>query len=256
MGNELGELLAVARQAAVIAGEVIMPLYRAGIAVELKADRTPVTEADRNAEAAIRDFLGRECPGHGIVGEEFGETGGDGRYRWILDPIDGTASFVRHVPLFGTLVALERDGLPVVGVIACHAAGETAYAATGSGAFINGIPIRVSSVADLRESLVCVGSTTGVVRRHPGALERLLGSARWVQTWGDCYGYLMVASGRAEAMLDPVMSLWDVAALYPVITEAGGRITTWSGEDRVGDSSVATNGRLHAAVLEAIRGPG
>lgn len=248
------ELLAIALRANEIAGEVIMPLYRAGIVAELKADQTPVTEADRNAELAIREFLARECPGHGVVGEEFGETPGDGRHRWILDPIDGTASFIRHVPLFGTLIALERDGQPVVGVIGCHAAGETAYAATGHGAFINGVPIRVSSVTELREGLVCVGSTTGVTRRYPGALEGLLASARWVQTWGDCYGYLMVASGRADAMLDPIMNLWDVAALYPVITEAGGRITTWDGKEGVGESAVATNGTLHAAILEAISG--
>ncbi|MGH2609090.1 MAG: inositol monophosphatase family protein [Tepidiformaceae bacterium] len=254
MADELEELLAIALRANEIAAEVIMPLYQAGIAVDLKEDRTPVTEADRNAELAIREFLARECPGHGIVGEEFGETAGDGRHRWILDPIDGTASFIRHVPLFGTLVALERDGVPLIGVIGCHAAGETAYAAEGHGAFINGAPIRVSAVAQLRNGLVCVGSTTGVTRRYPGALEGLLASARWVQTWGDCYGYLMVASGRADAMLDPVMSLWDVAALYPVIMEAGGRITTWQGEDRVGESAIASNGTLHAAILEAISG--
>ena len=125
MSDELGELLAIARRAATIAGEAIMPLYEAGIVAELKEDRTPVTVADRSAELAMREFLERECPGHGVLGEEFGETLGDGRHRWVLDPIDGTASFIRHVPLFGTLVGLERDGEPVVGVIACHAAGET-----------------------------------------------------------------------------------------------------------------------------------
>lgn len=254
MSGELGDLLAVARRAAEVAGDVIMPLYRAGIVAELKADRTPVTEADRNAEMAMREFLARECPGHGIVGEEFGESEGDGRHRWILDPIDGTASFIRHVPLFGTLVALERDGEPVAGVIACHAAGETAYAARGLGAFINGQPIQVSGVSELKHGLVCNGSTTALERYHPGSVASLVKSARWVQTWGDCYGYLMVASGRAEAMLDPIMSLWDVAALYPVITEAGGRITTWAGEPGPGDSSIATNGLLHESVLQAVRG--
>jgi histidinol phosphatase-like enzyme (inositol monophosphatase family) len=250
--TELEDLLAIALRANQVAADVIMPLYQAGIAAELKADRTLVTRADKNAELAIREFLEREVPEHGILGEEFGESRGDGRHRWILDPIDGTASFVRHVPLFGTLIALERDGLPAVGVIGCHAAGETAYAATGHGAFVNGVPIRVSPVENLKESLVCLGSTTALQRYRPGALEGLLASSRWVQTWGDCYGYLMVASGRAEAMLDPVMSLWDVAALYPVITEAGGRITTWEGADSVGDSAIATNGRLHPAILQAI----
>lgn len=254
MSEELEELLAIALRANKIAADVIMPLYHAGIAAELKADRTLVTAADKNAELAIREFLAREVPGHGIVGEELGETGGDGRYRWILDPIDGTASFVRHVPLFGTLVALERDGVPLIGVIGCHGAGETAYGATGLGAYIDGARIRVSDVGSLDQALVNVGSTTALDRYHPGSLQRLASRARWVQTWGDCYGYLMVASGRAEAMLDPVMSLWDVAALFPVITEAGGRITTWEGEDVVGESAIASNGALHDAILEAVSG--
>src|SRR5690349_16778621 len=108
--SELAELLDIARRAALVARDVIMPLYEAGTSVELKADRTPVTAADRGAEEAIRSFLAKECPAHGVLGEEFGETPGDGRHRWILDPIDGTKSFIHHVPLFGTLIALERDG--------------------------------------------------------------------------------------------------------------------------------------------------
>ncbi len=131
--SELKDLLEIARRAALVAGEVIMPLYNAGTSVELKSDNTPVTIADKNAELAIREFLLRECPSHGVLGEEFPETPGDGRHRWILDPIDGTKSFIHHVPLFGTLIALERDGVPLVGVIACHAVGETASGATGVG---------------------------------------------------------------------------------------------------------------------------
>lgn len=254
MSDELGELLEVARRAAVIAGEVIMPLYRAGIVAELKVDKTPVTEADKQAELAMREFLAREYPGHGILGEEFGEQRGDGRYRWILDPIDGTKSFVHHVPLFGTLVALERDGEPVVGVIACHAVGETVSAARGHGAWLNGERTRVSDTAELEQATVCMTSAARLAESEPAGWERLCTRAKMVRTWGDCYGYLMVASGRADAMLDRQMNLWDVAALYPVITEAGGRITTWSGEDRVGDSSIATNGRLHAEVLAVVHG--
>ncbi len=246
----------VARRAAVIAGEVIMPLYRAGIVAELKADKTPVTEADKRAELAMREFLARECPGHGIIGEEFGEQQGDGRYRWILDPIDGTKSFVHQVPLFGTLVALERDGEPVVGVIACHAVGETVSAARGHGAWLNGERVKVSDTADLADATVCMTSAARLAESEPAGWKRLCTRAGMLRTWGDCYGYLMVASGRADAMLDRQMNLWDVAALYPVITEAGGRITTWTGEDRVGDSSIATNGRLHAVVLGALHGRG
>jgi histidinol phosphatase-like enzyme (inositol monophosphatase family) len=251
--SELANLLDIARRAAVIAGEVIMPLYESGTSVELKADRTPVTLADRNAEQGIREFLLRECPGHGIIGEEFGETPGDGRHRWILDPIDGTKSFIHHVPLFGTLVALERDGEPVVGVIACHAVGETISAARGLGAWLNGQPAHVSSTTSLDDATITMTSFKRMPQREPGAFRRIVDGGGLVRAWGDCYGYLMVATGRADVMLDPVVNLWDVAALYPVIREAGGRITTWRGEEGPGTSCVATNGHLHGQVLAALK---
>lgn len=251
--SELGELLQIARKAADVAREVIMPLYASGTSVELKADRTPVTIADRNAETAMREFLAKECPGHGILGEEFGETAGDGRHRWILDPIDGTKSFVHHVPLFGTLIALERDGEPVVGVIACHAAGETASAAKGMGAFLNDVPAQVSDVRTIDEATLSMTSYARTAGKHPRGFNSLVSRCRLARAWGDCYGYLMVAAGRAEIMLDPDMSIWDAAALYPVITEAGGGFSTWDGTPGVGDSVVATNGVLHADVIAALR---
>jgi histidinol-phosphatase len=250
--GDLAGLLLVAREAARIAGAVIMPLYEAGVSVELKADRTPVTAADRGAEEAIRAFLERECPGHGILGEEFGTKEGDGRHRWILDPIDGTKSFIHHVPLFGTLVALERDGEPVVGVIACHAAGETAWAARGLGAFLNGEPARVSATAALGDATVSMTSYKRMLEGWPRGFAAIARQAGLMRAWGDCYGYLMVAGGRADVMLDPEMSIWDAAALYPVITEAGGTMTTWTGERKVGGSVVATNGLLHDQVLRAL----
>jgi histidinol phosphatase-like enzyme (inositol monophosphatase family) len=249
---ELAELLTVARRAAALAGEVIMPVFHGSFSVETKADRTPVTIADRRAEEVVRTFLEKECPGHGILGEEFGEQQGDGRHRWILDPIDGTKSFIHRVPLFGTLVALERDGQPVIGIIACHAAGETIWAAKGGGAFLNGEQVRVSATASLGDATVLMTSFQGMPRYHARAFDRLTEQADLLRTWGDCYGYLMVASGRADVMLDPVMSLWDVAALKPVLNEAGGKLTTWQGDEALGDSAVATNGVLHPAVLEAI----
>jgi histidinol phosphatase-like enzyme (inositol monophosphatase family) len=251
--SELANLLEIARRAAQVAGSVIMPLYATGLAVELKADRTPVTEADRRAELAIREFLARECPGHGILGEEFGETPGDGRHRWILDPIDGTKSFIHRVPLFGTLVALERDGEPVVGVIACHAAGETASAARGLGAFLNGERTHVSPVERLEDATLSMTSYARTAAMHPRGFASLVSRCGLARAWGDCYGYLMVAAGRAEIMLDPEMSIWDAAALYPVITEAGGGFSQWDGTPGVGDSVVATNGVLHPAVLSALR---
>jgi histidinol phosphatase-like enzyme (inositol monophosphatase family) len=253
MASELDDLLAIARRAAVIAGEVIMPLYQSGLTVELKADRTPVTLADRRAEEAIRTFLEAECPSHGILGEELGEKPGEGRHRWILDPLDGTKSFIHQVPLFGTLVALERDGQPVVGVIACHAVGETAYAAKGGGAFINDRRVHVSGVTSLADATLSTTSYHRLEEMHPGGYHRLVGACGLSRAWGDCYGYLALAGGRIDVMLDPEMNLWDVAALWPVVTEAGGRLTTWEGDDRLGNSAIATNGLLHEPVLAALR---
>ena len=252
--SELSNYLEIARRAAVIAGEVIMPLYNAGTTVELKSDNTPVTVADRNAELAIREFLAKECPDHGILGEEFPETPGDGRHRWILDPIDGTKSFIHHVPLFGTLIALERDGVPVAGVIACHAVNETASGATGLGAFLNGEACRVSSTASLAEATVSMTSFSRMLRGRSEGTARLVEQCALARAWGDCYGYLALAAGRVDVMLDPIVNLWDAAALYPIITEAGGGFSAWDGTPGVGDSVVATNGILHEAVIAALRG--
>jgi histidinol-phosphatase len=249
VNEELRDLLAIARRAAEVAAKVIMPIYRGEIGVDTKADGTPVTIADRGAEEAIRRFLEGECPGHGILGEEYPEKPGDGRYRWVLDPIDGTKSFIHHVPLWGTLIALERDGRPVVGVIACHAAGETISAAEGLGAQLNGRPAHVSDVPELANATVSTTSYSRLRERYPAGFEAVCAKAGLARAWGDCYGYLMVAAGRAEVMLDPDMNPWDVAALYPVITEAGGRITTWEGAPGPGASAIASNGLLHGEIV-------
>jgi len=251
--SELHELLDIALRAAEVARTVIMPLYESGTAVDLKADSTPVTAADRGAELAIREFLARECPGHGVLGEEFPETPASGPYRWVLDPIDGTKSFIHHAPLFGSLIALEHDGSPVVGVIACHAAGETVAAARDLGCRLNGEPCHVSERAALPDATLLTTSYSRLLRLHPKAFHSLVYNCGLARAWGDCYGYLSVAAGRADIMLDPEMNPWDVAALYPVITEAGGTITTWDGDPRPGGSCVATNGLLHPTVMEALR---
>ncbi len=170
----------------------------------------------------------------------------------MLDPIDGTKSFVHRVPLFGTLISLEHDQEPVVGVIACHAAGETVSAATGLGAWLDGRRVRVSEVRELGAATVLTTGVQGLQRYHAGAFTLLNERANLIRTWGDCYGYLMVATGRADVMIDPIMNRWDASALYPVIREAGGAITTWSGSDAVGDSVAASNGVLHAELLECL----
>ncbi|MCC6381940.1 MAG: histidinol phosphate phosphatase [Dehalococcoidia bacterium] len=252
MASDLAALLTIARQAAALAGDVVMPLYQANLTVELKADRTPVTIADRKAEEAMRSFFARETPDFGVLGEEFGATAGTSARRWVLDPIDGTKSFIHHVPLFGTLVALEEDGEPVIGVIACHAVGETAWAAHGCGAFLNGVPARVSATTDLSRATLLLTSVAAQEGLPPERLARLSAEVSLLRTWGDCYGYLAVAAGRADAMIDPVMSRWDAAALYPVIREAGGKITTWHGSPLVGASVAASNGAIHERLLSLL----
>ncbi len=254
MDAELEELTGIARRAAAIAGEIVMPLYNEGVTVELKADGTPVTEADRRAEEAMRELFARETPAFGVLGEELGESPGDGRHRWVIDPIDGTKTFIHHVPLFGTLVALEREGKPVVGVVACHAVGETAWASRGGGAFLNGEPTHVSRTASLGEATVLTTSAASVQRRSPAALARLVREAGLLRSWGDCYGYLAVVAGRAEAMIDPVVNPWDIAPFAVMLGEAGGRLTTWAGVEGAGEDAVATNGRIHEVLLQVLSG--
>lgn len=256
MDRELEELTGVALRAAEVAGEIVMPLYDERLTVELKADGTPVTVADRGAEEAMRELFARETPGFGVLGEEEGESPGDGRHRWVIDPIDGTKSFIHHVPLFGTLVALERDGEPVVGVVACPAVGETAWASRGGGAFLNGEPTRVSDTPSLGEGTVLTTSSASLLQRSPEGLTRLAHEAKLLRSWGDCYGYLAVVAGRAEAMIDPIVNPWDIAPFAVLVEEAGGRLTTWAGVDGAGEDAVATNGRIHDALLDVLTGNG
>jgi len=247
---ELRTLLELALEAARRAGEVILPLYREGIRAELKADATPVTEADRRAELVLREFFARETPAFGFLGEEFGDAAGEAPGRWIVDPIDGTKAFVHRVPLFGTLIALEWEGASVLGVIACHAVGETAWAARGLGASLDGQPCRVSSVETLETATVLATDWRAVLERPGGAT--VFRRARLARTWGDCYGYLLVAAGRAEVMLDPELNLWDVAALEPIITEAGGRLADWPGAPAPRSSAVAANASLADEVVRLL----
>lgn len=254
MDAELAELLGIARRAAALAGDIVMPLYERALTVELKADGTPVTVADRRAEEAMRALFARETPAFGVLGEELGETPGDGDARWIVDPIDGTKSFIHRVPLFGTLVALERGGAPVLGVVACHAAGETAWAARGGGAFLNGERARVSAVASLADATVLTTSPASLRRRAPDGFARLAREAGLLRSWGDCFGYLMVVAGRAEAMIDPVVNPWDIAPFVVLVEEAGGRLTDWTGRAGAGGDAIAGNAPVHGAVLDALAG--
>ena len=240
---------------------VIRPLFLRGTTVSVKADASPVTAADRGAEAAMRRQIERRYPDHGVVGEEYGERTG-GRYRWILDPVDGTRAFISHCFLFGTLIALERnDGsgfAPILGAIAHpaaglaligHRGGTRLYAADGSTR-----RARVRPCERIEDATVLATThwETGEQRGGEGSAT-LIRRARMYRTWGDCFGYFALATGGADVMLDPTLAYWDVAAIVPVVEGAGGRLTSWTGGDPLtGLSLIATAGPLHDAVVSAI----
>ena len=254
--TSLASLLDFAVDVAWRAGRATLAHYQTGAAAETKADLSPVTVADRAAERVARETIEAYFPADGILGEEFGEARPGARRRWILDPIDGTRSFVRGVPLYGVLIALEEAGEALLGVLHFPALGESVWAARGEGCWWDGRRARVSDIATLEEALVLTTDTEafeGSERR--AGWDRLRARAGTVRTWGDCYGYALVATGRAEAMLDPVLSPWDSAALLPVIEEAGGVFTDWSGaRTHLGGSGVATNAALATEVRSLLGG--
>ena len=225
--------------------------------VETKPDMTPVTNIDRDVEQALTKLLERARPDHAVVGEEFGATGAErASARWIIDPIDGTKNFVRGVPVFATLIALEIDGEPDVGVVSAPALNKRWYASRGDGAFVDGTPIQVSAIGRLEEAQVCYGSISGwdKIGRREGLLQ-LVGRAWRDRGFGDFWQHVLVAEGAADVALDPEVNLWDLAAVRLIVEEAGGRFTDLSGAvTAAGGSGVSTNGLLHDEVLGLVGG--
>jgi histidinol-phosphatase len=216
------------------------------LAVERKADGTPVTEADRAAEALVRERLREAFPDDGVLGEEEAEHVGTSGRRWIVDPIDGTKAFARGVPLYTTLLAVEDGTGPLAGVIVVPASGEAVWAARGEGCLHDGRPTRVSTTPSLGDAYVTTSSYT---HWPEDALLGLHRSGAAMRTWGDGYGYLLVATGRMDAMVDPEAAPHDLAAMPVIIGEAGGRFTDVAGGDGyAGGSGIATNGILHDEV--------
>lgn len=254
-GEPLRNLLEFAVEVAWRAGRVTLAHFQTGIAAETKADASPVTVADREAEHLARELIEARFPRDGILGEEFGATRPDAARRWILDPIDGTRSFVRGVPFYGVMLALEEGGDAVLGVLHFPALGETVYAARGEGCWWDGRRARVSAVDRLEDAVVLTTDVENIEARGFGAgWERLRRRVSFVRTWGDCYGHALVATGRAEAMLDPILSPWDAAALRPIVEEAGGVYTDWTGNPtHLGESGVSTNAALSAEVRRLLR---
>ena len=253
--ESLQSLLDFAQDAAWQAGRITLSYFGSGIVPELKSDLSPVTIADRQAEDRLRALIEAAFPGHGVLGEEYGATNPGARYRWILDPIDGTKSFVQGVPLYGVLIGLERDGEPLLGVCNLPALGDMVAAARGAGCRLNGRRVHVSAVSDLKEAVFLQSSAASFAECGRGhVFEELQGLARLTRTWGDCYGHILVATGRAELMLDPIMNVWDCAALLPILEEAGGTFTDWQGNATIyGPDAVSTNGHLFEQTISRTR---
>ena len=251
--DALSGFLDFAIDAAWQAGRLTLAHYQTVVNVERKPDRSAVTVADRDAETLLRRLIEQRYPNHAIVGEEFGSDQRDARHRWILDPIDGTNSFVRGVPFYGVLVALEIDREPVVGVAYFPGVDDMISAARGLGCRWNGRPARVSGVTALDEACVAYTDARAVAERLGDEWTRLMRDTALERGWGDCYGHCLVATGRVDIMLDPRMNPWDCAALVPIVQEAGGRFTDWRGRVTVdGGDAVSTNGALHDEILRRV----
>ena len=246
--RELDDAVAMVREA----GDLTLRWFRsASLTVDAKGDGTPVTEADRAAERLLRERIAERWPDDAITGEEEDDRPGTSGRTWIIDPIDGTKTFTCGVPLYTNLLALHDDDGAVIGVINVPALGITVWAGRGLGCFENGEAARVSDRADLSGAYL---SSSGFDHWDDDALVAVKGSGVHLRTWGDGYGFVLVATGRIEAMVDPAAALWDVAPLPVILAEAGGRFTDIGGTPGVGSGgAVATNGLLHDAVLDLVR---
>lgn len=240
---------------AIESGTFIKPLFgQMKIAVETKADQTPVTAADRGAEQLMRDMITKRHPGHGIIGEEFGSDRPDAEFVWVLDPVDGTKSFITGVPLWGTLIALLHEGQPVLGCIHQPILHQLVLG-DGATTTLNARPARCRPTTRIEEATLLTSDPLAPARHQEGAAyAALAGRAKLVRTWGDCYGYLLVATGWADIALDPTMNPWDIAALVPVIRGAGGVITNWQGGAPYPAQSTvaAATAELHGAAIATL----
>ena len=254
MKSELEQLREFAVELAREAGEITLKYFRKTPETTTKTDGSYVTVADREAEAYMRKQIAARFPDDGILGEEEGESHGRSGRRWIIDPIDGTFAFVHGVPFYGVLIGVEIDGEMSVGVINIPALDELVSAAKGTGCFLNGEPARVSQTQRLEDALLLSTDFSSCERYgFRKAAESLQARAKTSRTWGDCYGYVLVATGRADVMLDPVMNLWDCAALLPIMEEAAGTFTDWNGvRTASGGNSIATNGLLFEEVMRLV----
>lgn len=237
-------------------GDFIRPFFgRSDLAIETKDDASPVTAADRGAEQLLRRRITARFPGHGIIGEELGNERADAEWVWVLDPIDGTKSFITAVPLWGTLIGLLHHGQPVLGCIHQPILGQLLIGDNVT-TTLNDRPVRCRATSQLSAATVLTSDYLNLSRYQDAAgCERLLSRARLTRTWGDCYGYLLLACGHADVALDPIMNPWDIAALVPVVRGAGGVISDWHGGPAypAEHTIAAATPELHAEVLNILR---
>jgi len=254
------DLLSLVLQAGNMAQIEILKHWKTTLKIEWKADATPVTIADKKTEELVRNFAQKETPEFGFIGEEFGQENPEAEYQWVLDPIDGTKSFIYGVPLFGTLIAILRKGIPIAGLIQLPALNSKVWATEGGGAFADdGRAVKVSDTPELKNSLVLSGTINTIESKGYGEWFAVIRkNAKLYRGWGDCFGYYQVACGKAEIMMDPVVSLWDIAPYPLIFAEAGGAFSTLKGEKSLfsakgeplypiyeGYTSIASNGRFN-----------
>lgn len=259
------ERLELALEAARAAGGVTLQFFQGDqLGTIDKADGSPVTEADKGAERVLRAAIEEAFPQDAILGEEFGDTpgaGGESGYRWILDPIDGTVSFIHGVPLYGTLVGVYKGHTPIAGVVHMPALSETVYAAHGGGAWWipgpgqDARPAGLSATSDLSAATL---ATTGLEYFHqagaPEAYVRVAAACKRLRGWSDCYAHVLLATGRCDGVIEPVIKPWDIAPMACILAELGGHLTDWQGVPRIdGGRAIATNTHLRDALLDVLR---
>ena len=249
----MNELKAFSRLLADESGKIINQYWRKEFTIDNKADSTPVTIADKKAEELMREMIMKRFPDHGIIGEEFGEYNSDAEYKWILDPIDGTKSFIHGTVTFGTLIALTQNGKPILGVINQPVLKEYLIGDNES-AELNGVKVQVRECRDIGSSTLLTTDHIHVEKyQNIKKFEELMHKVKVYRQWGDCYGYYLIATGYADIMIDPIMSVWDSMAVIPVIRGAGGIITDYHGGNaETGTSIIATGGIIHNEVLKIL----
>lgn len=254
--SELSSYLDFAVATAFEAGQRTLGHFQTAVHAEYKSDDSPVTVADREAEELIRTRIQDTYPDHDVLGEEFGATGSGAAYRWLIDPIDGTKSFVRGVPLYGVLIGLEREGEIVAGVSYFPGVGDMVYAADGLGCKWNGRPCQVRDTTDIGRSIVSFTDAANFRAHGRAEAWERISAASWYRVgWSDAYGHMLVATGRLELMLDPVMNAWDCGPFPVLLREAGGYFGDWSGNETVyGGEALSTTRSLLPDVLELIEG--